>query len=304
MQKLTPLQQKIQAKYANDEQMKNQLIAQLYQVSQANPLAGCFPALVQIPIFISLYRALQNLVAENKLDEPFLWIPNLEGPSFRNPPSIAMDWIKTAVTGNPSYGWHDTLAYLTIPLILFISQSISMKILQPQKDKSQMTEQELFSQSLLNSLPLVVASFSLNVPAGLGVYWVVNNVLTTLITLFIKNNIKDEPLPAEVDQLMAMVDSPLSASKLNAMSSSFQEFRGQSNDQKKKDTSGFGAKTVETEIIPETKSTDMVTNVSMESNPASVPAASNIDDDSSEVTSDESGGKKKRLSKKEKKRRA
>lgn len=72
MQKLAPYQQKIQAKYANDEQTKNQLLAQLFQAAQVNPLAGCLPALVQIPIFISLYRALQNLIAENKLDEPFL----------------------------------------------------------------------------------------------------------------------------------------------------------------------------------------------------------------------------------------
>lgn len=80
MQQLTPLQQKIQKKYANDEATKNQLLSQLFQAAQVNPLAGCFPALVQIPIFISLYRALTNLVAENKLDEPFLWIPDLEGP--------------------------------------------------------------------------------------------------------------------------------------------------------------------------------------------------------------------------------
>ena len=85
MQKLTPLQQKIQQKYANDEQTKNQLIAQLFQVANVNPLAGCFPALVQIPVFLSLYRALQNLIAENKLDEPFLWIPDLEGPIYSAP---------------------------------------------------------------------------------------------------------------------------------------------------------------------------------------------------------------------------
>lgn len=75
MQKLAPLQKRIQERYIDDEPTKNQMLSQLFQVANVNPLAGCFPALVQIPIFISLYRALQNLVAENKLDEPFLWIP-------------------------------------------------------------------------------------------------------------------------------------------------------------------------------------------------------------------------------------
>lgn len=80
MQQITPLQQKIAQKYANDEAAKNELLSKLFQSAQVNPLAGCLPALVQIPVFISLYRALTNLVAENKLAEPFLWIPDLEGP--------------------------------------------------------------------------------------------------------------------------------------------------------------------------------------------------------------------------------
>ena len=86
MQQLTPYQQKIQQIYKDDDTTKSQMLSQLFQVANVNPLAGCLPAIAQIPIFISLYRALQNLVAENKLAEPFLWIPDLEGPVFSNPP--------------------------------------------------------------------------------------------------------------------------------------------------------------------------------------------------------------------------
>ena len=75
MQKLTPLQKRINERYVDDEATKNKMLSQLFQAANVNPLAGCAPALIQIPIFISLYRALQNLIAENKLDEPFLWIP-------------------------------------------------------------------------------------------------------------------------------------------------------------------------------------------------------------------------------------
>ena len=74
------------------------------------------------------YRALQNLVAENKLDEPFLWIPDLEGPVYMLPPGQSLDWIKSAVTGNPNLGWQDTIAFFSIPVILFISQTISTKV--------------------------------------------------------------------------------------------------------------------------------------------------------------------------------
>ncbi len=212
MQKLTPLQQKIQAKYANDEQTKNQMLAQLFQAAQVNPLAGCLPAFAQIPIFISLYRALQNLIAENKLDEPFLWIPDLEGPVYMSPPTESLNWIKSIFSGNPDLGWDDTLAFLSLPLILFISQTISQKVLQPPKDPNRVqTEQEQISQGLVNNLPFIVAFFSLNVPAGLGIYWVCNNILTTIITVVVKEKFKNVQMPAEVEQMMIMIDAPTRA---------------------------------------------------------------------------------------------
>jgi YidC/Oxa1 family membrane protein insertase len=67
-------------------------------------------------------------VAENKLTEPFLWIPSLEGPIYDRPTAEAADWLKSIFAGNPLLGWHDTLAFLSLPLILYISQSISQKV--------------------------------------------------------------------------------------------------------------------------------------------------------------------------------
>ncbi len=209
LQKIQPLQQKVMEKYANDQQTKNLVLSQLLQAAKVNPLAGCFPALVQIPIFISLYRALTNLVAENKLAESFLWIPDLQGPVFSKPPAEALDWLKTIVTGNPELGWEKTIAYLSIPVLLFVSQSISQKLLQPPRDPNkQLTDQEQFSQSLVNNLPFIVTFFSLSVPAGLEVYWIANNIFSTIITLAVKNSIKDEPFPIEVDRIMASLDGP------------------------------------------------------------------------------------------------
>lgn len=54
-------------------------LAELYRKSDVNPLLAIFPAFAQIPIFIGLYRALVNLGKVNLLDEPFLWLPSLEG---------------------------------------------------------------------------------------------------------------------------------------------------------------------------------------------------------------------------------
>lgn len=210
LQALAPLQQKIQAKYATDENTKNQLLAMLFQAANVNPLAGCFPALVQLPVFLSLYRALGNMVAENKLGEPFLWIPDLEGPVYVNTEQTveSSNWLMSIFTGEPSLGWPDTLAFLSLPLILFVSQTISQKVLTPPRDPSKpMTEQEEVSQGIINNLPFIVAFFSVNVPAGLGVYWCFNNFITTAITIALKARFKDTQLPASVDELMAQIDS-------------------------------------------------------------------------------------------------
>ncbi len=210
MQKLTPLQERIKAAYPRpeDEQMRNQQLSQLFQTANVNPLAGCFPALAQIPIFISLYRALQNLVAENKLDEGFLWIPDLQGPIYNAPPGETFEWVKTFIAGNPILGQHDTLCFLSIPLILAVSQTLSIKVLQPPQDPNKvLTDQEQFSKGLTNNLPLIIAFFSVNVPAGLSLYWIINNALTTIISATVKNSLKDEVLPAEVDMMMANVET-------------------------------------------------------------------------------------------------
>eukprot|EP01038_Epipyxis_sp_PR26KG_P005688 gene5688-7852_t len=284
MQKLQPYQQKIQAKYANDESTKNQLIAQLFQAAEVNPLAGCFPALVQIPVFLSLYRALQNLVAENKLSEPFLWIPDLEGPTYGKPTSQSMDWLNSILTGNPILGWHDTLCFLSIPLILYISQTISTKALQPPRDPNKvLTEQEQFSQGLINNLPLIVAFFSINVPAGLGVYWIVNNIFTTGINVAIKNSLKDDKFPPEVTRMMALIDGGGAVTIAAPKRSSIEELnRDFSLDERPKSTSGFGSsKSAIVDVEEVTKEDDSSPTIAEDKSSSEIEKALIVDDDES-----------------------
>lgn len=73
--------------------MMNQKIAEMYQTNNVNPLAGCLPSLAQIPVFIGLYRSVLNLAAADKLDEPFLFLPSLEGPTYGADPTHGTDWL-------------------------------------------------------------------------------------------------------------------------------------------------------------------------------------------------------------------
>ena len=114
------------------------------------------------------------------------------------------------ITGVPELGWSDTLAFLSLPVILYASQSFSSKVMAAPKDPLKvLTEQEQISQSLVNNLPFVIEFFSLNVPSGLAVYWIINNILTTAVTLVVKNQFKDDVMPAEVAQMMSIVDAPI-----------------------------------------------------------------------------------------------
>jgi len=184
MQALQPTIKAIQAKYQSNPEVMNQKIAEVYQQNEVNPLAGCIPSLAQIPIFIGLYRAVLTLAKENALDEPFIFLPNLEGPTYGADPAHGSDWLfKNWVDGVPSLGWHDTLAFLSIPIFLTISQVISMNIMQPKTDDPQQQQANV----ILKVLPFMVGWFALNVPAALGIYWVVNNIVTTSTTMYVRS---------------------------------------------------------------------------------------------------------------------
>lgn len=134
MQAIQPAAKKLQDKYKDrDPARLNQELQKLYQDNQVNPLAGCLPAFAQIPIFIGLYRSLLALAKEDKLAEPFLWIPSLEGPSADYTQGIK--WLTDGwVDGAPPLGWHDTLAYLGLPAVLVASQYVSSSLLTPKSD--------------------------------------------------------------------------------------------------------------------------------------------------------------------------
>jgi YidC/Oxa1 family membrane protein insertase len=144
----------IQARYQSNPEVMQREMSALYSANDVNPLAGCLPSLVQIPIFIGLYRALLKLSTDNLLDEPFLWLPNLQGcvtrpqepkswlfalhffTSLISPRPVygtqTNDWLfKNWVDGAPSLGWHDTLCFCSLPIILIAMQSVSQKLLQP-----------------------------------------------------------------------------------------------------------------------------------------------------------------------------
>ncbi|XP_047071422.1 ALBINO3-like protein 1, chloroplastic [Lolium rigidum] len=178
MRSLQPQVKAIQERYAGDQERIQLETARIYKLSGVDPLAGCLPTLVTIPVWIGLYRALSNVANEGLLNEGFFWIPSLAGPTTiaARQSGQGISWLFPFTDGHPPLGWSDTLAYLVLPALLVISQYVSAQIMQPSQsnDPSQQG-----AQAALKFLPLLIGYFALSVPSGLSLYWLTNNVLSS-----------------------------------------------------------------------------------------------------------------------------
>ena len=102
MQELQPKMKELQDKYKNDREKLAQEQMKLYKEHGVNPLGGCLPMLVQMPIWFALYQALLQLSTEGLLSEGFLWIPSLAGPVSDY--SQGLSWLYPFVNGAPPVG--------------------------------------------------------------------------------------------------------------------------------------------------------------------------------------------------------
>ncbi|KAL2925371.1 Inner membrane protein ALBINO3 chloroplastic [Bienertia sinuspersici] len=177
MQNLQPKIKAIQERYKGNQERIQLETSRLYRQAGVNPLAGCLPTLATIPVWIGLYQALSNVANEGLLTEGFFWIPSLGGPTTiaARQSGAGISWLIPFVDGHPPLGWNDTAAYLVLPVLLVVSQYVSMELMKPpETDPSQKN-----SLLILKFLPLMIGYFSLSVPSGLSIYWFTNNVLST-----------------------------------------------------------------------------------------------------------------------------
>jgi YidC/Oxa1 family membrane protein insertase len=141
MRKLAPRLQALKERYGDDRQKLNQAMMDIYRTEKINPLGGCLPILVQIPVFIALYWVL------------------LESVEMRQAPFIL--WLTDLSAKDP---------YYVLPLIMgvtmFIQQKLNPAPLDPMQAKVMMI------------LPIVFTIFFAFFPSGLVLYWVTNNILS------------------------------------------------------------------------------------------------------------------------------
>jgi YidC/Oxa1 family membrane protein insertase len=153
MRKFTPRMQALKDRYGDDKQRLNQAMMEMYKKEKINPLGGCLPILVQIPVFIALYWVL------------------LESVELRQAPWIL--WINSLSEKDP---------YFILPLIMGVSMFVQQKLNPAPPDPMQ--------AKIMMSLPFVFTIFFAFFPAGLVLYWVVNNLVSILQQWYITRKIE------------------------------------------------------------------------------------------------------------------
>lgn len=141
MQKIQPQMQALRERYKEDKQKMNKELMELFQRYKVNPFGGCFPILVQIPVFIGLYEAIYTSIELRH--QPFIfWLTDLSAkdPYFITP--------------------------VLMGITMYAQQKLTPTTLEPMQAK------------MMLMMPFVLTFVFLNFPSGLMVYWVVNNLLT------------------------------------------------------------------------------------------------------------------------------
>ncbi|MFZ2971953.1 MAG: membrane protein insertase YidC [Ferribacterium limneticum] len=141
MKVLTPRLMQLKERFGDDKQRLNQEMMKMYQTEKVNPLGGCLPILVQIPVFIALYWVLLGAV------------------EMRDAPWVL--WITDLASADP---------YYILPVIMMVSMFVQTKLNPTPPDPIQ--------AKVMMAMPLIFGFMFFWFPAGLVLYWVVNNVLS------------------------------------------------------------------------------------------------------------------------------
>lgn len=152
MRKLQPKMLELRERYGEDRQKLSQETMDLYRREKVNPLGGCLPILIQMPVFLSLYWVL------------------LESVELRHAPFFA--WIQDLSVMDP---------FFVLPLLMGASMYFQQKLNPPPPDPMQ--------AKIFQFMPIIFTVFFLFFPAGLVLYWLVNNVLSIAQQWVITNRI-------------------------------------------------------------------------------------------------------------------
>jgi YidC/Oxa1 family membrane protein insertase len=163
MQALHPQMEKLKAELKDNPQKLNKEIMELYKKYKINPLGGCLPLILQMPVFIALYQALQRSI--DLRGASFLWIKDLSLPDALLIPFTL-----------PFIGNHINILLIAMIVAMVAQQKMSTKTM----GAAVTAEQKQQQQIMLIVMPVMFTFIFMGMPAGLVLYWLLNTVLTVV----------------------------------------------------------------------------------------------------------------------------
>ncbi len=159
MQDLQPKIKELQKKHGSDRQRVSQETMALYQQYQVNPMAGCLPMLIQIPIFLGLYNAIMTLSTSGAgfWNQGFWWLPSLAQP-------------------DPIH---------LLPIVAGLFQFVQTQMMRPANQPKSTDPQQAMMNSVMNIMPLTVVFFGWSFAAGPVLYWATQSVYSVIQQWFI-----------------------------------------------------------------------------------------------------------------------
>ena len=151
MQDLKPQMDKVRAQFKDNPQRQREEMAKVYQEQGVNPLGGCLPILVQMPIFIGIFYVIRK----------FGGTPGRTEPEYESFTSGGILWFQDLSHADPTY---------LLPIISAVTMLAATEITSKNVDPQQ--------RWLMRLLPIGFTAFLLNFPAGLFVYWITSNLVT------------------------------------------------------------------------------------------------------------------------------
>lgn len=162
MQELQPQMAEIQAKYKGNPQKLNQELAEFYKREKYNPMSGCLPLLIQFPIFIAMYNLFNNHFDLRGAMFIAGWVPDLSMPE---------NFISFGNFVLPVLGWTDLRA---LPIVYLASQLLYGKFTQTPATGQNASQMKF----MMFGMPIMFFFILYDVPSGLLIYWIANNLLT------------------------------------------------------------------------------------------------------------------------------
>ena len=163
MQELHPQMEKLKIQHKDNPQKLNKEIMELYKKYKINPLSGCLPMLLQMPIFVALYQALMKSLELRSAS--FLWIKDLSSPDAV-PLPFALPIVGMSLN--------------ILPLIMVGAMVLQQKISTKSMGSAVTEEQKQQQKMMLVIMPIMFGFIFYNMPSGLVLYWVVNTILTII----------------------------------------------------------------------------------------------------------------------------